>query len=972
MTRPLKLTLWLLIGLLALLAMAITALVNMDLGRFSGTAERQLSALLEREVAFYGGLSVRVGRNIEIALNQARLGGGGAGLPDLLQIGDARVELATLPLLAGRLEVNHARLSDIHIALVEREDGSNNFTFPDSGESTTSTESGEALPVRLTDAELRSLSLRYDTPKRESPLALELEQAMISKDEDSGAAFALRGQLQGELLQLDCHIKKGRLASGQPDFEVALTGQLGKIHAEGLANLDDLLAPRRPRGEFRLTGPDARYLTDLLHIGAFTEGPLDVNLQLVEQEQRLAADVSGRFGEFDLQSTALLDLPLQLANAQLGLSASGPDIARLAAFTGLPQSFDGPFEVKGELSPGADSMEFTAAVTTDTIAAELQGEFPPGAALSKTESQIVVMGESLKATGGRLGVADLPDSTYRLATRLNTEGNRYRFDEMAIALGQHNIGGGVTLVVDRDYQLEDLSLTLDDLHRINGDASIANDLGSGRFELNASSPDLFQIAGRPAQLPQDFPGQLALDTQGEWQGGQWQLRQFDARFAGSRFSATGNFDDPPDFQQTELRVNVEIDSLAALNSLAARDLPPLPARLRFQLLGNPANVRVEQLTGELGSDEFSGSAHWVDGEVPRIVADLNADRLDLSPFFPTPEQTARQEPAPASTPDDEDGVARAIPDYPLPLDGMQARDLSFSVSIGEFILAPREVNNLTLRVRSGNGALFVPEFSMQAPAGSFSGELSLLPDPAGIRLLSEFSGKGMTLGLPAETPEDVAALPRFDMSSVLISRGATTRELAASLDGYLAITSGEGRIRAAATRYFASDFLTAMVNTVNPFSEVDQYTDIRCTAIALTAHDGVLAGEPLAIVQTNRFSAELHGSVVLESEALDINIRTIAEKGLGVGLTDLVNPFTRVGGTLASPRVELDPERAVKEGTFYIATLGLSLAAKRYKDRKLAGQDRCKLMLDQANPDFEELAEKYRQSTQGDQIDLGS
>ncbi len=962
MLRPLKLALWLIISLAFLLLIAVTVILNIDLGRFSATAEQQLSALLEREVAFDGELSVRIGSRIEIALSQARVGGGNADLPDLLKIGKADVALATLPLLKGRVEVLNATLDDIAIALVEQTDGSNNFTFPGSDDSAVDGDSAGPT-IRLANIAMRSLSLRYQTPDRTAPLDLELSQAAITQKQDD-TDISLRGQVQGVALKLDTDIIAGRLDDGTPDFTITLAGQLGEIEAQGVANLDDLLAPRRPRGKFRLTGPDARYLTDLLKINPFTEGPLDLNIELQEQDQRLKGDVEGRFGEFTLHSKALLDLPISMANAELSLDASGPELARLATLTGLPESFDGPFTVKGQVSPATDALDVRAEISTTTLSANVQGSLPSGADLSKITARISLAGDSLAATGDKLGAANLPAQNYQVDTHLKLEENRFRFEDLDVKLGAHEVSGGLTFVMDdKHYQIEDLVLALDTVHQLKGQFAIAHDLSGGDFDLNASSPDLFKLAERPQQLPDNIPGQLALDVQGGWQDEHWQLQQLDAQFANSQLSSAGRFDRPPYFQQTDLSIEMSIGSLAAYSQLAGRDLPDLPAQLAFKLQGNPASVQAKALTGQLGKETFSGSAAWVDGPLPQVTVALTADRLDLSPFLPPPTEATRETEAPAVS-EAEMANARIIPDLPLSLEELQQQDLKFSLNVGELSLAPRLVSDLTLQVMVKDGALTVPEFSLKAKAGSFRGELSLLPDPAGVKLLADLSGEGITLGLPATTPEDVAALPQFQMSSILIGQGATTRELAASLDGYLALSSGEGRIRAEASRYFAGDFVTSMVSTLNPFRKVEESTEIRCSALAITARSGLLEGEPMLILLTNRFSAELQGKIDLNNEGLDINIRTIAEKGLGVGLTDLINPFTRVGGTLARPRVELDPDRAVREGSFYIATLGLSLAAKRYRDRKLAGQDRCELMLAKANTEFEKFARQYQQASQ--------
>ena len=201
-----------------------------------------------------------------------------------------------------------------------------------------------------------------------------------------------------------------------------------------------------------------------------------------------------------------------------------------------------------------------------------------------------------------------------------------------------------------------------------------------------------------------------------------------------------------------------------------------------------------------------------------------------------------------------------------------------------------------------DGALPVSKCNLaNTLGGSLSGSFRLRPVDGGGDLLLDIQGTGLTMGLPAESPEELAALPKYDLDTVLAGKGRTARELAGSRGGYVRLTSGEGRIRSSGMRYFTGDFLSEVLNAVNPFTKTDNYTSVKCTAVLLAANDGVMSGKPAGVFQTDRIQIFAGTTIDLKTEKLDADIRTVPQKGLGIGFSDLVNPYTRVSGTLASP-----------------------------------------------------------------------
>jgi hypothetical protein len=88
-------------------------------------------------------------------------------------------------------------------------------------------------------------------------------------------------------------------------------------------------------------------------------------------------------------------------------------------------------------------------------------------------------------------------------------------------------------------------------------------------------------------------------------------------------------------------------------------------------------------------------------------------------------------------------------------------------------------------------------------------------------------GNDQVLGFAAKTEEDLQQLPLFGLRTELAANGATIRELAGSMDGYFRLVGGAGRIKSGSFSLFTQDFVTEVINAVNPFAKKDPYTDVK-------------------------------------------------------------------------------------------------------------------------------------------------
>ena len=243
--------------------------------------------------------------------------------------------------------------------------------------------------------------------------------------------------------------------------------------------------------------------------------------------------------------------------------------------------------------------------------------------------------------------------------------------------------------------------------------------------------------------------------------------------------------------------------------------------------------------------------------------------------------------------------------------------------------------------------------------GSFTGRLAIRPNDAGAEFRIRMIGNDLAFGLPAYTRDELDQLPVYKLELGFVTEGSTIREMAGVANGYVRILGGEGRIRTSTISMLTSDFLTQVINTVSPFTVADPYANLKCIAILAGVKDGQVSGNPVLVVQSEKLNVFANTKIDLKTEKLDITFNTVPQKGLGLSLSNLVNPYVKVIGTLGNPTLSLDPEGALIQGGAAVATAGLSILAKGFKDRFLSSKDPCAKAVSEADEKFQILLDKY-------------
>ncbi|MCZ8277529.1 MAG: AsmA family protein [Acetobacteraceae bacterium] len=348
---------------------------------------------------------------------------------------------------------------------------------------------------------------------------------------------------------------------------------------------------------------------------------------------------------------------------------------------------------------------------------------------------------------------------------------------------------------------------------------------------------------------------------------------------------------PLELADGQFDLTVDVPDAAGLSGFPA--LPPGlrgSARLEWR---DPQNISLPRF--QLTSPALVANAALTLGLAgrPNLTGQIEVTRLDLDALSPAPAPApspARPGPAAPAA-----GDGRIIPDIALPVAALNALDAELRLAISGVTSRNLPQAALQTNLRLSNGALTLAPFNLTIPAGRIAGQVTVNaaanPTQFGLRLRSD--GAGLDLAALSGALDGLGLRGRGEIAADLRGAGATTRAIAASLDGDLGLALVNARLEQGT----AMEALGALLALLSPASQRLGAVELRCLALAFGATQGVAQSRALfmdsAIGQISGQAA-----INLRDESLngrlDTNLRV-----LGVGLRAPVN----LGGTLAAPRI---------------------------------------------------------------------
>jgi len=693
------------------------------------------------------------------------------------------------------------------------------------------------------------------------------------------------------------------------------------IRVDGLVGAEPLKADTDI--SFSVKGADLGETLAVLEVDAnqIPDGPYQASGRVYRDGDGFALEklkaTLGQGGGYQATIDGTVSDAEDFVGSKLAVSASGGNLreaAAIAEIDGLPAD---AFQVSANVERRVAGFAISdGKARLGGTRAQLDGRLGDTGDLEGTDMNVSIKGDSLAELAPEEGDLSLADVPFDVSANVGINNSALGIRDLAVTIGSGKLGGNATI---------GLSPMLD----------------TGSVDIEASGPDVSEWLPRSADfLPADVP--FDLTAQLNWKATLFSVERLLLKLAKGRLEAKGTVDVVDNLAQTDLKIDAQVANLSNLGVIAGTRLPAEQLDFSAELLGEEKLVRLEGLRVVAGDSDLSGKASYdLRGERPRVEVELSSRLLDLRPFLTGRQAAAEESPEPAADAPPED--SRVIQDTPIPLDELNQLDAQVEVSIGTLVLTDLQLTDLLINGNLQAGGLRIDRFELSGErGGTLAGKVDILPVADGANVSLVLDGDDVAVGFTPISPDAVDQLPSYDAQLNLAGRGATVRELAASLNGTVRLLGGSGKVKGIpALGFIMGDVFFEVLDTINPFTRQQGYTQIQCFAVLLRSVDGTVDGEPAVVLQTDKLNIVSTAYVDLRTEAIDVRFEVAPRKGIGIGMTDLVTPYTKISGTMAKPSLAFDAEEAVKRGTVTAATLGTSWLAKKIKGRFFSPKDPC-------------------------------
>ena len=389
--------------------------------------------------------------------------------------------------------------------------------------------------------------------------------------------------------------------------------------------------------------------------------------------------------------------------------------------------------------------------------------------------------------------------------------------------------------------------------------------------------------------------------------------------AQSNLHAQGSIQDPWSLRGLNLALSAQIANLAYLSPLAGAALPAFTSLNGSATLTDAAGAGLTQglalaalnLTAPQGDLEGALSLAFT----PRLAigANLRSAKLDLDQVLTaastvpvpaaqgapaaTPAPAPAPPPPPAPVPAKAAGPRKLIPDVTLPIAWLKSFDGSANLGFADLHVGGADYRALVAHASLSGGLLSLQPSSVVVPGGQLlaAGTIDARGPVPHESLAMQAQNLAIAPLLKAlQIP--VAANGLVQVFANLTADGATTRQIAASVNGSLGLASVDGVIDAHALASLVAPAIRAGGVVPAELLNAAGQVPMRCLAIRLNATQGNAAVAAL-LLDTPRLLVQGTGSLNFGQETL--NLALVPE--LYLGEMAVTVPLD-MGGTFADPR----------------------------------------------------------------------
>lgn len=729
--------------------------------------------------------------------------------------------------------------------------------------------------------------------------------------------------------------------------------------------------------ELQIDGSDIEQFRQIFNLPGAATGPFSVGVTVdVADDGFEILDINMRTSLIEMQADGRLGEAPDFLETTLNFRVYSNSLASIASAYGVTGLPDRPVEIRGGIEIGADGIRTVSPllVTANEVTAEIEGLIKPVRGLLGSDFSFVLGGPDMaQLVGEFMNGAVMPAQPYRLAGQLQVRDDGYRlqgvsgklgtsdlvldgllvprrgivgsrfeiaakgntfdelvdqFDDIEVRPGPYELSGKV------DIQAESIVFNGVELNRAAGNVDLNLELGLpvarrvANFDVRASGPNVQSLLSRFEAFAAD-EAPFRIDLDGTMDGSAWQFDNLDVQFGLAKLSASGGLDLAGKTSASQIALSIDVPDLALLGTVGGRRLRSQRFAMDGNVTGANGALRADDVSMQLGDSDIKGTLAFVAGDVPRVDLKITSDAMNFVSVLE--DQPVNLE----SALDD----GRLIPDIAIPFDAMAKIDGSIDIEAGEFQRNGIKLRNLVVQAELQGGRLDLNDLRFLAPAGTLAARGYLDPRGGEGAASIELVARDFALGL-RELNQDLAMTSDIDIK--LEAAGTDLRSLLGNATGVWFYDARGGRVKQiAALRALWGNALNEIIGTINPFSKTEEYAQFECIVLPLEINAGILTSNPSSLVATSKMQIVTKSQVNLASEKIEVNIQTTPKQGISFSAGDIVNPYIKVVGTLARPRLAVDEKGALLSGGAAFATGGLSILAKAAWDRLARSRDPC-------------------------------
>jgi AsmA family protein len=377
-----------------------------------------------------------------------------------------------------------------------------------------------------------------------------------------------------------------------------------------------------------------------------------------------------------------------------------------------------------------------------------------------------------------------------------------------------------------------------------------------------------------------------------------------------------------DFRGTVADIPVAVSGDLGAPELWLRGQSPYPLALKGDVAGKATRVEAKiardgkvitlgDLSASYAGVVATGSIRIADDKGrSKYIVDLHIPSLaiaQLSSASTAPKSTTGSagKPEPAN-------ARYVIPDTPLPPIPLIGLDSEGSVGIDDLVLRDgAHVRRIDTKFTSNGDGIDATYTIGELFGGSMRGRLrvDLAKQTPRIRASVEAQDLDLpTVAAKAGIHRDIHG-GRLRANVDIDAHGGSPHAIASTMSGSILAVSGPASLGRGAGR--GEDALAQLFGALDPLSNVDNATELRCAVFRLPLENGIARVDRSIAIETARASASASGTLNFRDETLDLSVHPQLHEGVKIDVSQFAN-LVRIRGSFAKPAVGIDAANAAK------------------------------------------------------------